>query len=163
MGIRTFYAGWNALVAVLLLTGTHRLLYALVGPAPEPVAGALAGIANLAWYEVAYVIGSALRRPEVFIAIPYVAIATAALPAVTLARPAWSRRAALLHAATGLLFGGLALAILAIRAARGFGDSWRLVAAVFFVATHLAWAVVLVRRPLPAATPEVASPAAPPA
>ncbi len=149
MATRILFACWSAIPALLLLVGQHRLIYDLLGPLPELAVAAATGLLNLSWYEIAYVIGTAAKRPVVYVALPWVAIASALLPALALAKPRLFRGAAALHLAIGLLLGGLAFALVAWRTVRGFGDSWRLATSLAFCVAHGAWGLHFVLRRAP--------------
>lgn len=155
MATRYVHAAWCGISALLLATGGHRAFYEALGAiaAPEVAAAALTGLLNLAWYELAYVVGGGLKSAGVFVALPYLGIA-AGLAAAVLVRTRFHIHAAAAQLAIGLLVGGLALAVLGWRTVRGFPDPWRLVAILAFLAGHGAWAVQLWRaraeRPVPA-------------
>jgi hypothetical protein len=160
MATRLGYAAFSAAGSIAVLTGQHRGLYRALDAAgtPELAAAAITGLAGLAWYELAYVVGGGLRSARLFLALPYLgALAGLAAAAGALARGRFLRGAAAAHLGTALGVGGLALAVLVWRAARGFADPWRLVATAGFLASHAAWAVrlapVLSRAPAGSRTP----------
>ena len=143
MATRALHAGWCAVSAVVLLSGQHRAFYHLLDSLSVPAlaTSALAGLANLSWYELAYAVGSGLKSPRVFALLPWVGIAAglAAAAGLLFSGARWQRRLALLQLACGLVVGGLALGVLIWRAVRGFDDPWRLVTAIAFLAAHASW------------------------
>jgi len=147
MATRLAYAAWCALPALVVLSGQHRVFYRALGglELPDLAVAALTGAANLAWYELAYAAGSGLKSARVFLALPW-AGAAAALGAAVCVRTRFFRYAAVVQAATASAIGGLALAVLAWRAVRGFPDPWRLAATLAFLATQAAWFLALLQR-----------------
>jgi len=147
MATRLAYAAWCALPALLVLSGQHRVFYRALGglEIPALAVAALTGAANLAWYELAYVVGSGLKNARVFLVLPYVGTATA-LGAALCARTRFFWHSAVVQAATSSVIGGLALAVLAWRTVHGFPDTWRLVATLAFLAAQAAWFLALLRR-----------------
>lgn len=145
MATRALHGLWCAVPALLLLAGQHRLLYELLGGAPVTAVATATGLLNLAWYEVGYAVGGGLKSAPVFIVLPYAGVATnllAGVAAFAAGGRFWGRAAAV-QLAAGFGAGGLALAVLAWRAARGFQDPWRLAATVAFLAAHAAFAVAI--------------------
>jgi hypothetical protein len=150
MATRSLYAAWCAISAVVLLSGQHRAFYRLLDALSVPAlaAAALTGIANLAWYELAYAVGSGLKSPRLFAALPWVGIAAGlAAAAGLLVGGRWPRRLALLQLGCGLAVGGLALGVVAWRTVRGFDDPWRLVTTIALLAAHAAWLTRFWRAP----------------
>ena len=150
MATRAFYAAWCAVSALLLLAGQHRAVYRALDALSVPQLGtsAVTGLANLSWYELAYVVGGGAKSARLFVVLPYLGIAVGLLAAGgLLAGARWHRRAALLQLACGVGVGGLGLAVLLWRAMRGFGDPWRLVNTVAFLGATAAWILVFWRAP----------------
>jgi hypothetical protein len=143
------YAAWSVISSLLVAAGAHREAYhVLRGLSLQSlVVAAATGLANLSWYEVAYVVGGGLKRVAVFDVIPILGVGAGLLGGASiLARPPWNRLVPLAHVALGLLLGGLSLLVLAWRHVRGFEDPWRLVATLGFLAGYAAWGVMFAAR-----------------
>jgi hypothetical protein len=150
---RLGYAAWAALSSLAFLTGLHREAYRLARHlgAPDLAVAALAGTANLAWQDLGYVAATAARSARVFELVPAVAGAAGLAAALAvLAGSARARRLTLAHLGCGLALAGGCLAVLVVRAVRGYPDAWRLVAAAATCGAHLLLAARIRRWPGPA-------------
>ena len=137
-----FYAAVTASSSLLLPFGLHRSFFAFLRTLGVPELGisALTGIANLSWYEFAYVLGGAFKNVSLFTVLPFLGCATGLLSvAVQFTSVRWRRAGLLLHIAFALSIALVCLMILLWRSWRGFGDPWRIVTAVAFLLWYGAW------------------------
>jgi hypothetical protein len=129
--------------SVLLLFGLHRTFFALLRGLSVPDLGisALTGIANLSWYELAYVLGGAFKTVSLFTVLPFLGGGTGLLSvALQFTSARWRRAALLLHITIALTVALACLMILFVRFWRGFADPWRIVTTSTFLLTYGWWA-----------------------
>jgi Ca2+/Na+ antiporter len=147
-GGRDVYALLVASSSLLLLFGFHRAFFATLQDLslPSLVISALTGIANLSWYELAYVLGGALKNVTVFTLLPFLGSATGLVSVLLQFTPVrWRREALLLHIAFALMVALVCLMILLLRFWRGFADPWRIVTTITFLLTY-GWWIFYFRR-----------------
>jgi hypothetical protein len=141
------YAAVLAFAGVLTITGLHsdvsRLFARLF---PEPVAAALPGVMNIAWYDIGYAIGRSLNAVSLFNTLPPIGGAASLLSAfVLIKKSSWSKRVVL-----GNLWLILTLTLLAIilPLLTGGMSSWRLVTFAASLLTNGVVLALLVNRKL---------------
>ena len=133
------YAALTAASSLLIPLGLHRAFYSLLRqlPIPDLAIAALTGIANLSWYEFAYLAGRGTGSVAIFTLLPFVGSATGLLSVLLqFTNVGWRRQALFAHLAFGLVVASGSLAGLLWRAA---DDSWRLVTTTAFLLTYTAW------------------------
>lgn len=142
------YTGLVAVSSVMIFLGLHREFYAVLRKlsTPELVISALTGITNLGWYEIAYLVGSGLKKVALFTLIPFAGSLTGLISASLLLTPMRIRRYSLwVHVALSLLLGILSLLLLLWRMVRNMEDPWRLVVTISFILFYLNWLVYFQR------------------
>lgn len=136
------YAGLVAVSSLLILSGLHREFYAFLQKlsVPDLVVSCLTGLTNLAWYEIAYLVGGGLKKVILFTLIPFAGGITGLISASLLLTSVRIRRYALLvHIVLSLFLGGLSLLVLLWRMVRDMSDPWRLVVAMAFFLFYSYW------------------------
>ncbi len=120
---------------------------------PPLVVSALTGLLNLSWYELSYVVGGGLKSVSIYLALPFMGAATGLVSAVSMVIPRRLRPPILiLHFAFSVSVGILSLAVLSWRYIRGYGDLWRTITTIAFLAAYYAW-IQYFRRPERAVNP----------
>jgi hypothetical protein len=142
------YAVLTVASSLLIPLGLHRKFYVLMNDLsiPSLVAAALTGMANLSWYELAYIVGGGLKSVLVFTLLPFVGSATGLLSVLLLfTNVRWRRQLLFAHLAFGLTVSTLSLMGLLWR---GFEDYWRSVTIISFLLTYTAWIFYFLRTRL---------------
>ena len=139
------YYGYTILIgisSVTILLGLHREFYSLLHTlsVPAVVVGCLTGLANLAWYEMAFVVGGFVRSVQLFTIAPFIGAGLGVISvAVVLTRFRFRRHILFAHLSSGIALAAFSLLILLIRLLRGYDDHWRLLATVMFLLMCTAW------------------------
>jgi hypothetical protein len=145
---RRYPAGWYVFAflstasSLLLATGSHRAVYAVLHSVSTPSAGiaVLTGLMNLSWYEIAYAVGGGLKSVRIYGAIPVAACLTGALSGVLLLSRFRIRRQILtFHLVMSAALSALALSVLLWRLFRGMPDTWRIAAAFALFVAACGW------------------------
>jgi hypothetical protein len=135
----TFLIGTSS-VATLL--GLHREFYSLLQAlsVPAVVVSCLTGLVNLAWYEMAFVVGGFVRSVQLFTIAPFIGAGLGVISAaMVLTRFRFRRHILLAHLSSGIALAVVSLLILLIRLLRGYDDYWRLLATVMLLLMYTAW------------------------
>lgn len=138
------YAGVVSVSSVLILFGLHRAFYVLLQQLslPDLVISGLTGVTNLAWYEIAYLVGGGLKNVDLFTLVPFIGGGTGLISALLLFTGVGIRRYSLfVHIIFSLSLGALSLLVLFWRLVRGMEDPWRLVVTVSFILFYLNWLI----------------------
>jgi hypothetical protein len=136
------YAGLAVLSSILVATGLHREVYALLRTSgiPSPGISVIAGLAGLSWYEIAYTVGGGLKMVRVYDALPFLGCLTGILSGVLLLTDIRLRREALLvHLGISTALSLLALGVLLWRLVRGIPDTWRILTVLAFLVASTGW------------------------
>jgi Ca2+/Na+ antiporter len=136
------YGVLTATSSLLILFGMHREFYSLLHDLslPSLAISGLAGLANLSWYELGYIVGSGVKNVRAFVIIPIVGGLTGFLSAlILLTRFRWRRHVLLAHLFISIVIALLGVGVLSWRFVRGFEDPWRLVTAIAFLLMCFAW------------------------
>lgn len=142
------YVGLVVVSSVMIVLGLHRGFYVFLRKlsTPELVISCLTGLANLGWYEIAYLIGGGLKNVDLFTLIPFIGALTGLVSAALLLAPLRIRRYSLwFHIYLSLLLGVLSLLVLLWRMVRNMEDPWRMVATISFIVFYLNWLVYFQR------------------
>ncbi len=134
--------------STLLLFGLHRGFFSLLRSLSVPDMGIslLTGLANLSWYELAFVAGGALQSPTLFTLLPFLGSATGLLSVILLfTNTRWRSWGLMLHLIFTLAVTFLCFLILLSRFWRGFPDAWRLVAVTASMGIFLWWFIYFLR------------------
>jgi hypothetical protein len=144
----TLYAIVVPLSSLMVATGLHRYVYTLLDSLGVPQTGIslLAGLLNLSWYEIAYIVGGGMKMVRVYDAIPFLGCATGTLSGVLLPTNLGVRRHMIgVHMAVSIVLSLLALMVLLWRLYRGIYDPWRILTVLAFLAAYCAWTVYFQR------------------
>ena len=137
------YATIVGISSLMIPFGFHRDVYALLRSFafPEAVISGMAGLTNLCWYEIAYLVGGGLKNVNLYDSIPYVASTTGLLSAVLLvfSKAHFRQWALWFHLGLSILLGILGLAVLGWRMVRHMEDPWRLITAIAFFCFYSYW------------------------
>ena len=141
-GWKYVYIVQIALSSILILSGFHRHIYSFFRLAgiPDLAAACLTGAANLAWYELGYVVGGGLKSVKMYSTIPIAGSITGLLSAIVLAAGIrWRNAAALAHLTFSGTLALLGTGVLVWRYVRGYEDPWRLAAVLSFLIVVTVW------------------------
>lgn len=135
----TILVGTSSLATLL---GLHREFYSLLHTLsiPAVIVSCLTGLVNVAWYELAFVVGGFVKSVRLFTIIPFIGAGLGVISAAMVLTQFRFRRPILFaHLASGIALSMVSLLILFIRLLRGYDDYWRLLATVMFLLMYTAW------------------------